>query len=72
MRVFGTCQGASTVRRKTLDRKRSMISMFEVEAVPHSYIPQVEICLSIALYMRFFFRKVGTRFRRQVAVAQSV
>jgi hypothetical protein len=26
--------------------------MFEVEAVPHSYIPQVQIGLCIDLYMR--------------------
>jgi hypothetical protein len=36
---FGTYQDASTVVRKTLDWQRSMVSMFEVEAVPHSCIP---------------------------------
>jgi hypothetical protein len=38
MTVFITCQGASTIVRKTLDWKRSRISVFEVEAVIfHSY-----------------------------------
>jgi hypothetical protein len=38
--------------RKAFDWKRSRISMFEVEAVPQSCIPQVQIGLSIVLYMR--------------------
>jgi hypothetical protein len=50
--VFGMYQGASTIMRKTLYWKRSRISMFEVEAVPYSCIPYVQIGLSIALYMR--------------------
>jgi hypothetical protein len=37
--IFGTYQGVSTIMRKTLDWKRSRISMFEVEAIPHSCIP---------------------------------
>jgi hypothetical protein len=32
-------QGVSTIMRNTLDSKRSRISMFEVEATPHSCIP---------------------------------
>jgi hypothetical protein len=35
--------------RKTLDWKHFRISMFEVEAIPHSFIPEVWIGLSIAL-----------------------
>jgi hypothetical protein len=38
--------------RKSLDWKRSRISLFEGEAVPHSFIPYVQIGVSIALYMR--------------------
>jgi hypothetical protein len=37
--VFGTYHFACTVVRKTLDWKRSKISMFEVETVPQSCIP---------------------------------
>jgi hypothetical protein len=37
---------------KAFDCKRFRISMLEVEAVPQSYIPQVQIGLSIVLYMR--------------------
>jgi hypothetical protein len=36
--VFGTYQGESTIMRKTLDGKRSGISVYEVEAVPQSRI----------------------------------
>jgi hypothetical protein len=36
--VFGTYQGASTIMCKTLDWKRSRISMFEVKAAPHNCI----------------------------------
>jgi hypothetical protein len=32
--VLGTYQGASTIVRKTLDWKRSRISVFEVEVMP--------------------------------------
>jgi hypothetical protein len=38
--------------RKTFDWKRSRISMLEVEAVPQSCIPQVQIGFSIVLFMR--------------------
>jgi hypothetical protein len=38
--------------RKPLDWKRSRVSRFEVEAVPHSYIPYVQTGLRIALYVR--------------------
>jgi hypothetical protein len=38
--------------RKAFDWKRSRIPMLEVEAVPQSCIPQVQIGLSIILYMR--------------------
>jgi hypothetical protein len=34
--VFGTYQGASTIMWRALDWKRSRISMFEVESIPHS------------------------------------
>jgi hypothetical protein len=35
----GTYRGASTSRRKVLDWKRSRISIFDVEAVPQSWMP---------------------------------
>jgi hypothetical protein len=38
--------------RKAFDWERSRISMLEVEAVPQSCIPLVQIGLSIILYMR--------------------
>jgi hypothetical protein len=38
--------------RKAFDWKRSRIFMLEVEAIPQSFIPQVQIGLSIILYMR--------------------
>jgi hypothetical protein len=38
--------------RKTLDWKRSRISVFEVEAGPHSCIPWGQTGLSIALWTR--------------------
>jgi hypothetical protein len=37
--IFGMYQGASTVMLKTCDWKFSRVSMFEVEAIPQSYIP---------------------------------
>jgi hypothetical protein len=52
MTIFGTYQGASTIMRKAYDWKRSRISMLKVEAVPQSWIPRVQIGLSIVLYMR--------------------
>jgi hypothetical protein len=36
--VFGKQQCASTFMRKTLDWKRSRISVFEMETVPHCFI----------------------------------
>jgi hypothetical protein len=45
--VFGTYQGASTFMRRTVDWKRSRISVFEMEDVPDSCIPYVQIGLSI-------------------------
>jgi hypothetical protein len=49
MAEFGTYQGAFTISRKTLDWKRSKISMFEFEVVPQSWMPYVQMGLSIAL-----------------------
>jgi hypothetical protein len=37
--VFDPYQDAATIMHRALGWKRSMISMFEVEAVPHSCIP---------------------------------
>jgi hypothetical protein len=39
MAEFDTHQGASTISRKTLDWKRSEISMSEFDAVPQSWMP---------------------------------
>jgi hypothetical protein len=50
--IFGTHQGASTIMRKAFDWKRSWIYMLKGEAIPQSCIPQVQIGLSIVLYMR--------------------
>jgi hypothetical protein len=50
--VFGTCQGASTIMRKAFGWKHSRISMLEMEAIPQSSIPQVQIGLSIVLYTK--------------------
>jgi hypothetical protein len=41
--------GASTISRKTLDWKRSKISMFEFDVVPQSWMPYVQMGLSITL-----------------------
>jgi hypothetical protein len=49
--VFGTYQGASTIMRKAFEWKFSRISMLEVEAIPQSCIPKVQIGLSIVLYI---------------------
>jgi hypothetical protein len=43
MSELGTYHGAPTIMRKTLDLNRSRISMLEVEAVPQSCIPQVQM-----------------------------
>jgi hypothetical protein len=50
--LFDTYQDASTDMCKTLYRKSSKIFMSEMEAVTQSFVPQVQIVLSIALYMR--------------------
>jgi hypothetical protein len=39
MTEYDTYQGASTIRRKTLDWKHSKISMFELDVVPQSWMP---------------------------------
>jgi hypothetical protein len=49
MSESGTYHGASTMMRKTLDWNRSRISMLEVEAVPQSCIPYVQMGLSMVL-----------------------
>jgi hypothetical protein len=49
MTEFWTYQGAFTISRKTLDWKRSKILMFEFEVVPQSWMPYVQMGLSIAL-----------------------
>jgi hypothetical protein len=38
--------------RTALNAKRSKISMLEIETIPQSFIPQVQIYLSIVLYVR--------------------
>jgi hypothetical protein len=43
MAEFDTYQGASTISLKTLDWKRSKISMFELDVVPQSWMPYVQI-----------------------------
>jgi hypothetical protein len=50
--------------RKALDWKRFSISMFDVEAVPHSCIPQVQIGLRIASYMRSLLLVESSDFRQ--------
>jgi hypothetical protein len=45
MTEFDTYQGASTISLKTLDRKRSKISMFELDVVPQSWMPYVQMGL---------------------------
>jgi hypothetical protein len=46
MTEFDTYQGASTISRKTLDWKSSKISMFELDVVPQSWMPYVQMNLS--------------------------
>jgi hypothetical protein len=50
MTEFVTYQGTLTISRKTLDWKRSKISMLEFEVVPQSWMPYVQMGLSIAMY----------------------
>jgi hypothetical protein len=52
MTEFGTYQGAFIISSKSLDWKRSKMSMFEFEVVPQSWTPYVQMGLSIALRMR--------------------
>ena len=40
--ALGTYYGASVIMRSTFDWNRSSISKFEFDAVPHSWIPQVQ------------------------------
>jgi hypothetical protein len=47
MSKLGTYQGASTVMRKAFDWNLLRISMLEVEAVPHSCMPYVQMGLSM-------------------------
>jgi hypothetical protein len=49
MMEFDTYQGASTISHKTLDWKRSKMSMFELDVVPQSWMPYVQMGLSITL-----------------------
>jgi hypothetical protein len=44
--------GAPTIMRKAFDWKRSRFPMLEVEAVPQTCFPYVQIRLSIVLCMR--------------------
>jgi hypothetical protein len=46
---IGTYQGRSTISRKTLDWKRSKILMIELDVVPQSWMPYVQMGLSITL-----------------------
>jgi hypothetical protein len=57
--------------RKAFDWKRSRISMLEVEAVPQSCIPLVEIGLSIVLYMRSLFHVESFHLRQNRSFAES-
>jgi hypothetical protein len=49
MTEFDTYQEASTISRKTLDLKRSKISMFELDVVTQIWMPYVQMGLSITL-----------------------
>jgi hypothetical protein len=49
MKELDTYQGASTISRKTMDWKRSKISMFEFDVLPQSWMPYVQMGLNIAL-----------------------
>jgi hypothetical protein len=46
---FDTYQGTSTVSLKNLHWKRSKISMFELDVVLQSWMPYVQMGLSITL-----------------------
>jgi hypothetical protein len=60
--------------RKAFDWKRSKISMLDVEAVPQSCIPQVQIGLSIALYKRslLFVESFGLRPSNQYVLVRVI
>jgi hypothetical protein len=47
--VFGTYQGASTIMRSAFDLKRSIVSMLDVDALPQSWMPLVQIYLRMVL-----------------------
>jgi hypothetical protein len=49
--------------RRTLHWKRSRISIFDVEVIPHRFIPLVQTGLSIALYMRILLLVKSFYFR---------
>jgi hypothetical protein len=49
MTEFDTYQGASTISRKISEWKRSKISMFELDVVPQSWMPYVQMGLNITL-----------------------
>jgi hypothetical protein len=51
--------------RKAFDWKISGISMLEVEAVPQSCIPSVQIVMCIALYMRSLLLVLGRKFEEE-------
>jgi hypothetical protein len=61
--AFGMCQGAPTIMRITADCKSPRISMSEVVSVPHGCTPEVQIGLSVALYMRIFLLVESFDFR---------
>jgi hypothetical protein len=63
MTEFDTYQEASTISRKTMDWKRSKISKFELDVVPQSWMPYVQMGLSITLYMRSLLLVESLDFR---------
>jgi hypothetical protein len=48
-----TYQGASTIMCKAFSWKHSKISMLEIEVIPHSCIPKVQIGFNIVLYEKY-------------------
>jgi hypothetical protein len=46
---FSMCQGAFANMRRVFDYKSSTIFILDVEVVPQSCIPEVQICFSIAM-----------------------
>jgi hypothetical protein len=54
-------QGSSAVMGTTLVWRRSKISMFEVEAVPHSYNPYIQVGFKYSLFIgRWETESIGT------------